>query len=280
MTGGPRIAVAATGCLAVVLAFALTAAGAIAQEPPSAPAGLIDPSLLAAPGEAAAAAAPLAGVRGQLRPRRHTILSAGLPGRIERFDVEAGDTVEAGQELVAMDCAILEADRAVVSARLTAATARHSVNRRLAEMNNISGLEVDLSRAEVAVARAEQQRIDARMRHCTVTAPFAGVVVSKAVEAFQYVAEGEPLLEIVDGADLLVDVAVPSHWLADLRPHHRFVMHIDELGRDAGGTILRTEGRVDPVSQTVRLIGVLDDPAPGVMAGMSGNMTLLPETAE
>ncbi|KZC98820.1 efflux RND transporter periplasmic adaptor subunit [Oceanibaculum pacificum] len=271
----------------LILVAAATMAAAQQQPPVELPSGLIDPSLSLPPVEAARGTAPAASesrpldsVRGQLRPRRQTVLGAGLPGRIESFPVEVGDIVAANAPLVTMDCAVLEADRRTAQARQSAATARYTVNNKLADANNISGLEVDLSRAEMAVARAEEQRIAARMRHCRIVAPFAGVVVGKSAQAFQYVAEGEPLLHLVDNSDLLVDAAVPSTWLSDVTVGRRFTMHIDELDIDVSGRIDGTEGRVDPVSQTVRLIGSLTNPPKNLLAGMSGPIDLAVEPTQ
>jgi RND family efflux transporter MFP subunit len=278
---------AATAMIVVVALFSVAEAQAQQQQLPE---GLINPSLslpsLPSAGERAQAAGAVRGtnafdaIRGQLRPKRHTVLGAGIAGRIDTFPVEVGDAVAADQLLVTMDCAVLEADQRASQARQMAASARHTVNGRLAKMNNISGLELDLSRAEMAMARAEEQRIGARMRSCKVAAPFAGVVIAKSAQAYQYVAEGEPLLQLVDNSELLVEAAVPSSWLAELKIGQSFTMHLDELAMDVKGRIEGTEGRVDPVSQTVRLIGSLIDPPKGLLAGMSGPIALAAEPRE
>jgi RND family efflux transporter MFP subunit len=217
---------------------------------------------------------PMGGVRGQLRPVRHTVLAAGFSGRVDSIEVSVGESVEEGAVLVRMDCGELKADRAAMTARERAAAARYDVNRKLAAVNNVSGLEVDLSRAELAVARAESQRVAARMGYCEIEAPFSGTLTAKHVQAFQHVQAGEPLLDLVDNSELRVEVAVPSAWLARLTPDHSFSLHVEELDRMIDGRILRSAGRVDPVSQTVLLIGRLDTVPPGVMAGMSGSVVL------
>lgn len=222
-----------------------------------------------------AAGEPMRGVRGQLRAVRHTVLSSGFAGRVDAFDASVGETVAEGDALVQMDCAELQADRAAMNARERAAAARYDVNRRLAQVNNVSGLEVDLSRAELAVARAESRRVAAKMVYCTVAAPFSGVVAAKHVQAYEHVQAGEPLLDLVDNSALRVEVAVPSTWLARLRPEHPFVLRVDELGgRALDGRIVHSEGRVDPVSQTIRLLGEIDGRPDGLLAGMSGPVVL------
>jgi RND family efflux transporter MFP subunit len=275
----PRLALLLGAGLALLSGPAAAQSGSGASGAP--PAGLLAPTelpVLSAPAGsgAGAGAATLDGVRGQLRPRRHTILAAGLAGQISEFPVELGSRVEEGGLLVRMVCDEVQAELGVTQARIGAAAARYNVNRRLAEARNISDLEVDLSRAELAVARAERARIQAQADYCEIAAPFQGVVVDKLAQAHQHVAEGEPLLELVDDAELEVEVAVPSTWLPNVGGDARFEILLDETGQTLSGRFVRTVGRIDPVSQTLRVIGRLDDPPPGLLPGMSGDLRLLP----
>jgi RND family efflux transporter MFP subunit len=266
------------GCLVALVAALAVCGPASAQD-------LIDPDGLneimrdAAKGDtigsdSAQEMDPMVGVRGQLIPLRHTVLSAGFNGRIDVFSISVGEAVTEGTVLVQMDCDELKADRAAMHARESAAAAQYDVNRRLAAANNVSVLEVDLSRAEVAVARAESQRVAARMDYCKIKAPFSGTVTQKYVQAFQHVQAGEPVLDLVDNSELRVEVAVPSAWLARLRPDHPFTLHVEEMDRTIEGQIMRSAGRVDPVSQTVLLLGRLLTEPSGIMAGMSGSVVL------
>src|SRR5690606_26635786 len=128
------------------------------------------------------------------------------------------------------------------------------------QANNISVLEVELSRAELTVARAEQDRISAQRAYCKIEAPFAGVVVEKLAEAYQHVTAGTPLLELVDSSELEIEVAVPSTWVDRVTPGAPFEMTLDETGETVHGEFVRNAGRVDPVSQTLRMIGRLVEP--------------------
>ncbi|WP_337997989.1 efflux RND transporter periplasmic adaptor subunit [Oleispirillum naphthae] len=222
----------------------------------------------------AAAERPGNAIRGQIRPRHHTILAAGMAGRLESIPVEPGKTVVKGMELARFDCAAVTASHNVAKARAEAAAAKFHVNERLSRMQNVSGLDLELSRAELAIANAEISRIVAVERNCAIKAPFAGVVTEKAVQAFQYVAEGTPLLRLVDTRGLQVEAAVPSLWIDSLKPGSRFAIRIDETGAVVAGEIERTTGEVDAVSQTVRIIGRLIDPPEGLMPGMSGMLSL------
>jgi len=214
-------------------------------------------------------------VRGQLTPVRHTILAAGIAGRIDAFPVRVGSKVTEGDVLLEMDCKQLEAQLAVSTAQIQAANSRHSVNQRLATANNISLLEVDLSESALAVARAERQQIISLEKFCKLKAPFSGIVVSKNAQAFQHVQVGQPVLELVDNSELEVEVVVPSTWLAADMINQSFEIIIDETSARYTGKFIRSAGIVDPVSQTVRLIGHLTNRSDALIAGMSGQISLV-----
>ncbi|WP_428246116.1 efflux RND transporter periplasmic adaptor subunit [Ferrovibrio sp.] len=209
-------------------------------------------------------------VRAQLRSRTFTTLAAAMPGVILRMPVREGDQLAANALVAVMDCAVQQAGKKVVEARLTGAQAKSRVNERLTELNMASVLESELAKAEEAQARAELYAIDVTLRKCEVRAPFAGTVVAQAARAHQFVREGEPLIELYDTASLEVELIVASRWLEWLRPGAAFTITVDELRKPVRAVVDRFGGRVDPVSQTVRLIGRVEGEHRDLLPGMSG----------
>ncbi len=229
----------------------------------------------AAESAAVSAAEPFS-ARAQLLARRTATLSAGMAGRVERFPVRPGQRVERGATLVRFDCRAERASRAVAASRLDAASIRQQVNQRLAELQNVSTLDLELSRAEEAIARADLKRIDAELGQCTVRAPFDGEVVETFVRAEHYLKIGEPLLRLVDSGDLEIEMVLPSSLLRWLEVGQPLEMVVDELAATLPAKIERIVGEVEPVSQTVRVVALPD--AGGVVGrllpGMSGRITL------
>jgi multidrug efflux pump subunit AcrA (membrane-fusion protein) len=135
---------------------------------------------------------------------------------------------------------------------------------------------LSLSKAALSIAQAELRRIDTLLSHCVVQAPFAGVITAKPVQAYQFVAKGGPLLDMINTTKLEVEMILPSRWLVEIRPGTRFSLLVDETGSRVDARVDRIVSQVDPVSQTVRVIGVLlDPPTPDLLPGMSGNIHFL-----
>ncbi len=209
-------------------------------------------------------------VRAQLQAKRFAQLSAAIAGQIQRLDVREGDRVAEGAPLVTIECSLQRASRQVAAAKSESAQAKLTVNQQLVKNNAASILEVQVAQAEMQMAQAEMAAADAVLRKCDIRAPFAGVVASKSAQAYQYVREGDPLLELVDATNLEVELVVPAAWLVWLKPGLSFSITLDGVGADRAAVVDRLGGRVDPVSQTVRMLGRIEGGSAGLLPGMSG----------
>lgn len=237
--------------------------------------GSIADSLVKSP-LTAAALAPRAEnvIRGQLRATQFTTLAANLPGKLISFPVTIGQRLSKGQTIAVFDCQTEKAEKAVAVAKLSAAQSKLQVNTQLAQYKNVSDLELTLSKADVAVQKAELNRIDAILSKCVVASPFAAVVSEKVAQAYQYVKEGDPLLELVDTSHLEVEMVIPSKWLKKLSAGTLFSVQLDEFDTPVQAKIDRNVGTIDPVSQTIRVIASLVNPPAALLPGMSGEVIL------
>lgn len=211
-------------------------------------------------------------IRGQISALEHTLLAAPRQGRILEVMPRPGQRVAKGDTLVRFDCRSLQAEREVARAELSAARAQHRVNQDLQEYQNISALEVELSRASMERAAAELKVTEVRLGDCAVESPFDGEVVARNVNPYQWVSAGEPMLEISSVADFEIEVVVPAAWLAEVAIDSPLVFIADATGQRVQAKVARIVDRIDPVSQTVKLIASPTGAAQGVRPGMSGQV--------
>ena len=256
--------------LFAVLCFAFGTA--FAAEPPKI---VAPPPAVAAP---APASAPLdkREIRAQLMPRRYTTLAAEIGAKVSRLPVVEGGRFKAGETLVAFDCSLQQAQLNKAKAALGSADKTWSANQRLAELNSVGRVELDVSAAEVAKAKAEVAANAAVIGKCSLGAPFAGRIAEQRVREQQYVQPGQALLEIIDDSQLELEFIVPSKWLVWLKPGHSFPVAIDETGKSYPAKVQRIGARVDPVSQSVKLSATIDGKFPELIAGMSGRVLMTP----
>lgn len=214
-----------------------------------------------------------ADIRAQLRSTVRTTLAAGLSGRISSLTVREGGRVEKGQVLAAFDCDAEKAALRGARARVDAAVATLKADERQVALGTAGQVTLDISKAEVAVARSQAEMIEIKLRACTVMSPFDGVVVTRHANPHQYAAEGEPLLDLMDTSALEADMVVPSRWLVWLVPGAPFTITLDETGATLEGVVDRTGGVIDPVSQSIRIIGRIIGDADDLVPGMSGTVS-------
>jgi RND family efflux transporter MFP subunit len=243
--------------------------------------GKVVPAMLCA---LAAALAPLGAdaqqvpqvIRAQLVPRAFTTLSSETAARIDRISHRAGERFKKGETLIEFDCVVQHAQVAKARAVLKAAEKTYAVNRRLFDMRSISGLELEVSAAEIDKAKADLAIADATQSKCTVEAPFTGIVVEQKARESQYTTPGQPLLEILDDKALELEFIVPSAWLRWLKPGFAFSVAVDETGKTYHAHVQLLGGRVDPVSESIKVTGAIDGDTPELMAGMSGRVLIAP----
>lgn len=215
-------------------------------------------------------------IRAQLMPRRYTSLAAEIGAKIQRLPVAEGASFKQGQLLVAFDCSVQQAQHARAQAELQGADQTLHANERLAQLNSIGQLELDMARVAQGKARAELKATEAVLGKCGIAAPFAGRIAEQKVREQQFVQPGQALLEIIDDSQLELEFLVPSRWLAWLRVGAAFEVLIDETGRSYPARFIRLGARVDPVSQSVKVAAAIQGRPAELIAGMSGKVLLQP----
>jgi membrane fusion protein (multidrug efflux system) len=244
-------------------------ARAAGSQPPAAPTAV-------APAAPATAANDPREIRAQLAPLRFTTLASEIGAKINRLPVTEGGSFRAGQVLVQFDCALQRAYLEKARAVLAGSEKTFTANRRLAELNSIGRVELELSEAEVIKNRAEVSATATMLAKCSIAAPFSGRIAEQKAREQQFVQPGQALLEIIDDSVLELEFIVPSRWLAWLKPGHTFKVAIDEVGKTFPAKVQRIGARVDPVSQSVKLTATIDGRFPELVAGMSGRVTMTP----
>lgn len=215
-------------------------------------------------------------IRAQLLPRRYTTIAAEIGAKISRLPIAEGNAFKAGQLLVGFDCSLQQAQLQKAQVELDGTEQTLKSNQRLAELNSVGQLELDLSRFAVGKAKAEVSANRAVLGKCGVAAPFAGRVAEQKVREQQYVQPGQALLDIIDDSVLELEFLVPSSWLSWLRVGGKFQVQIDETRKSYPAKFIRMGARVDPVSQSVKVTAAIDGKFSELIAGMSGRVQVTP----
>lgn len=220
-------------------------------------------------------------LNGTVHAWQEVIIAPEVGGyRVAEVHVEVGDEVEAGQTLVTLSTALLEAELATAQAALKQREAElmnaDASVRRAQLLNSMDALaEADLDRLEsealAAQARLESASADLvtsqlRLRFARVTAPDDGTITSRAVTVGQIAQAGTEMLRLLRQNRVEWRGEVPEMLLGELEVGQRVQV------MTAGGGEL--EGAVRVVAPTISsanrtgLIYVDLEPSPSVRPGM------------
>ncbi len=209
-------------------------------------------------------------IRAQLNARHTTVLSSEMAAKITKLSVQEGDRFKKGDLLVAFNCAEQYAQLKKAQAVVQAAEKTYAVNKRLVKLNSISPLEFEMAAAEVAKAKADISLVRAVLQKCKIIAPFSGRVAERVVNPYQYVKAGEPLLDILDDSQLELTLLVPSNWLSWIKPGILFKVYLEENQKEYPAKVVKIGARIDAVSQSIKVIAVIDGQFDDLLSGMSG----------
>ena len=222
----------------------------------------------ASPGSPTLAATPP--VRVLLMPARETTLVAQMVGRIDKLGGELGSGFRQGTPLVVFDCTEQQARLRMADAEHDASRQQHETKLRLQGLNAAGDAEVQLAATAVARAQAQVELARQQASLCRIDAPFSGRIVKLHVRTFQGVAVGQPLLELVSAGPPKLKLNAPSRWLSWLKPGVAFDIAIDETGRSYPAVVTAVNARVDAVSQSIEVEGIVRGAHADLLVGMSG----------
>ena len=201
---------------------------------------------------------------------RESTISAPAAGRVASIDVRLGDTVAAGQLLVAFDCDEIKARREAAWAETKAARLQHEAKIKLQGLDSAAEYEVELAAINVDRMEAQARVFDVQLAQCRFTSPFAARVARIHVKAGQSVTAGSPIIDVVGVESLRARINVPSRWLAWIKVDDKLDAEVDETGRRYKLRVARIAGRVDAVSQTVEIEAEFEGRTADLLPGMSG----------
>lgn len=229
--------------------------------------------IAALPGEGTKTAEPVVDeniVRGIINPSSESTVASKMTARIIAMPYGEGQSFPSGALLARFDCSQISAELNAARAATAAYRKTYETNVELDLYEAVGKNEVAVSKANLGKAEAEANAVASQLSDCEVRAPFAGKVVEQIARNKEIAASGQPLLKIQSGREVEMELIVPSKWLTWLEPGATFAFTIDETGNVIRGRVKRFGASVDPVSKTIRVIGLVTERSGLVLAGMSG----------
>lgn len=198
-------------------------------------------------------------VSGQIESKETAVISTRVMGIIMDVKVKAGDTVQKGQLLAAINNADIMAKRgqaqAMVSETEAALKDAQKDYERFAELYKQSSasakefenasLHFSSVKAKAEAAKQMQNETEAMLAYTNLRAPFSGTIIQKNVDAGSMASPGMPLLTMEQIGGYQVSASVSEGDIANIKVNAEATVLIKSSGRAIRGKV----SEISPSSQ-------------------------------
>lgn len=214
---------------------------------------------------------------GTLQARESVALSVSVTETVRAIHFDDGDRVEAGQLLVEMTSAEVQALLEEARATVAEAASQYERVEALAAQGTASRSLLDQQQRDLATARARLRALESRLAEdLVVRAPFAGVVGLRNISVGALVSPGEVITTLDDDTVMKLDFPVPSTFLGAVRPGLEIRARSAAYGmQEFSGVVDALGSRVDPVTRSIQVRALVPNPDRLLRPGMLMQVTLL-----
>ncbi|MBV5266039.1 efflux RND transporter periplasmic adaptor subunit [Pinisolibacter aquiterrae] len=227
---------------------------------------------------------------GELKPIDRVVLRSKAAGTVTEVNARAGQRISAGEVLVRFAVEELTASLALQDSNLDGAQAEllraeQTLDRveLLVRKSILPRDQLEKARSDATSARARVQGLSAQidiartaLRNAKITAPFDGIVASRAVDPGTATASNAELMTVVDTSALEAEVLVSTRDISRLEAGQTAELQID--GREDGpliGTVDRINPAANEGSRSVAVHVRLDNAERHLWGGMFATGSIL-----
>ncbi len=192
-------------------------------------------------------------VVGTVRAELQATLEAKVSGRIDKLPVVLGQRIKAGELVVHLDAAEINARLEQAEAALEQAERDWKRVAALFEQQAVTRADYDAAQARNRMAKGAAAEAKAMMGYVEIVAPFDGVVTKKWAAVGDLATPGKPLVAIEDPSALQLEADVPQAIAARVQQGARLTARVDGVSGALTGTVSEIGPVADSVSRTVRV---------------------------
>ncbi|WP_179862229.1 efflux RND transporter periplasmic adaptor subunit [Longibacter salinarum] len=209
-----------------------------------------------------------------LRANESVELTSEASGKVTSIRFEEGSRVRAGQLLLTINDAELQAERKRLEYRLQLAEDREERQQSLLDRGGVSQEEYDAVANEVSVLRAELDLVEARIEKTEIRAPFAGTIGLRNVSEGSYISPQTTISTLQALNPMKVDLAVPEQYAGRIQPGQTISFRTRGTDRAFEGDVYAVEPRIEPSTRTLRLRARADNGDGALRPGAYADATI------
>lgn len=201
-------------------------------------------------------------------------LQAETSGKVSTLNFREGGRVEAGQLLVKLNDADLQASLSRAKHRHHLAQLRERRLAQLLKQGVARQEEYDIALSELDIQNAEVQLVEANIQKTEVRAPFSGVVGLRHISAGAFVNAATRVATLQRLDRLKIDFSIPEKYAARLRPGSPIHFTIAGGEQPFAGEIYAFDPRIDIATRTVLIRALCPNPQGRLLPGAFARVEL------
>ena len=200
-----------------------------------------------------------------------------VSGNLERVHVDIGSRVRRNQILALIDSTELHEQFQLAAATFYNTRVKHQRMKQLLEQNLVSKEDVDDAEATMKVAEANFDVAKTRLSYARITAPFAGYITKRYLDAGALVTPGNStLFTLMDLDSVKVVVNILEKDLSRIAEIKKATVTVEAFpGQEYNGIVARTNQALDLSTRTLAVEIDIPNPARELKPGMFANVTLV-----
>jgi RND family efflux transporter MFP subunit len=180
-------------------------------------------------------------------------VSAQTSGRILEIPVDVGDYVAKGDLIIRFTDTEQKARAAGAKAQFTEAQAQFTRMQEMLAKKLIAKSDFDKSEAAFKSAEANLREAEQNLAYTTIYAPYAGIVVSRAVNVGETVAPGKALMTGLSLEQLRAQVDIPQQHIGPVRKYKKALIYLAD-GKLLETSDLRIPPSADPQTHSFKVL--------------------------
>lgn len=208
-------------------------------------------------------------VIGTMEAVQGVMVSADLPGTVAKINFDSGKAVREGDILVELDTKQERAQLASLEAQRDLAKVNYARMQQLVNEGVISRAEYDQATAQQRATEANVAEIRATIARKTIRTPFSGVLGIRKVNLGQYLAGGNPIVQLQKLNPIYVNVGVPQQAVGQVKVGRTLKITTEDLaGKVFTGRVSAIDSVVDEATRNIQVQATLANPDGKLHPGM------------
>ena len=202
-------------------------------------------------------------------------LKSEVPGKITKILFKEGSYVKAGDLLVKINDADLQAQLQSAKSRLELQKDTEYRQKQLLEKEAISQEDYDMTANQLQVNQAEVELIKAQIAKTEIHAPFDGVIGLKSVSEGSFVTNSMIIASLQNINPIKVDFSIPERYSTMVNVGDEINFSITGSSKQYIGKVYAIEPKIDPVTRTLNLRALCSNTGREILPGSFANIELV-----